>query len=376
MYGRSAAFDDAVRYGGNPVYNLFAQSVDVSTGKATPTLTGLVIDGSPNVQVDCTADSRRVLDLNIIDTDGTLTPKTAFDPLSPYGNELVLQTGFMINGAPELIQQGVFRIQNAKGDGLGGIDIKTLDRSSVVKSARWEQPYTIADGTNAVVAITTILQDRYPGLIVLSDNSDATIPLTVFQEGSAGSSDPWADASGIATAASLDVFMDNLGRGIIRYRPDPTAQAPVWTYQPAADSLLLTSDLTLNADGVYNVFIASASGTGTDVTLSGKAEITDPSSPIYPARFGRKPVFYASPLLTTQDMCDQAAQTLMSNQAGSAEVIGFSAAPHPAHDARDVVQVVNAELGITDQFVLQSFPMPVLMDSPVSYFTGTAQRVS
>jgi hypothetical protein len=366
---RSAAFDTAVRYGGRPVLEVAVQRVNVTTGAVTIVHPDVPVIGLPSVSVDETAASRRSLTITVGDDDGTLAPVVAADALSPYGNELRVRAGFLLDdGTTELLPMGVFRITTSNADGRGSITLTCRDRSEVVKEARWEVPYVIS-GTPAVhTAVAALVLSRFPGLTVMADPSLNTVPLTVYQEGSK-SGDPWANAQQLAQADGMEVFFTADGDLRIRKVVDPTLIDPVWTYQPGEGELYMASDLELDASGAKNVAIVTGEGTQVSAPVRGVAEITDTSSPLHPNNLGRRPVFLSSPLVTTQGQADSAAEALLLRSAGGSEHLRITAAPHPAHEAGDVVVATNPELGLSTTTVLAKFAMPLYLSGPVEFDT-------
>lgn len=362
MQARTARFDRAVIEGG-------AAKVKgrVIRGGLT------VIDDLPivsaSVTVDATAAQRRTCQVIATDTDGTLSPTVSADPLSPYGSELVLSCGFEWPvGAPELLAQGVFRITSADPDGMGEIRLTGVDRSTVVQEARHEVPYVIPAGTNAGTAIDNLVAAKLPGVVLATSAVGTTLPLTVFEEGDK-SGDPWRNVADLAAAIGHEAFFGVNGEFVRRPVPNPTTDPLVWAYAPGADALVIGSRNPLETANAKNVAIVIGEGTGVPVPVRGVAQVTDPSSPLFPASFGRRPVFLTTPLVTTQAQADAAALALLQRRAGGSERLTFSAAPHPAHDAGDVVLVTNEGLGITVAVVLVSFTLDLSLTSAVSYTT-------
>ncbi|NLE22964.1 MAG: hypothetical protein GX624_09325, partial [Actinobacteria bacterium] len=58
---------------------------------------------------------------------------------------------------------------------------------------------------------------------------------------------------------------------------------------------------------------------------------------------GRVPMFYSSPLLTTQAEVDSAAQTMLARVKRPIEQVSFMLLPNPAHEAFDVVEFVDVD---------------------------------
>jgi len=338
--------------------------------------TDLPVMSGSTITVDQTAAVRRTCRVTLQVEDTALVPKTAADPLAPFGSELVIRSGFELpDGTIETVPVGVFRIEDTQSTSSGKIEIAGSDRSIVVAAARFEEPYTIASGTNVITAIESLINSRMIGLTYQATTSALTVPLTVYEEGDR-SGDPWTNARDLAAAAGLEVFFDADGTVVIRPVPDPTVDPVVWMFTPGESSLVIETSDRFNSRDVRNVAVASGEGTEISPPVRATAEITDPDNPIYPAGpFGRRPVFFVSQLITDVTQAQQAADGLLLRSAGGSEIAEFSAAPHPALDGGDVVQLQDPLLAIDTYTVLDRFQFDPVLHSPIQ-FTTTARRAT
>lgn len=373
MEARSARFDTAVVEGGPAFFTVDVQRAGITLAQALPFLP------DAKVTIDGSAKIRRTFSGTVIDQDGTLTPRTSADPLSPYGTELVCRCGFrFIDGSVETIPVGVFRITSALAAGQGRVKVVAKDRAIVVQEARWEAPYVIAGGTRLVApgttrpigAIPDLIDSRYPNLTYQADTSvTTTVPLTVFEEGDR-SGDPWKNAQDLAAAGGLEVFFSPRGDVVIRKVPDPTTTPAVWTYGgQGTTEIKLAASNALTADEAKNVAIVSGENSG-GPPVRAVVEVTDPTSPLYPPAFGRRPIFLVSSMITDATQATLAAQALLIRKAGGSEQATIEAAPHPAHEAGDVVRLVDSKLAGGQAFaVLNSWTLPLSLREQVSYST-------
>lgn len=379
MQSRSTAFDAAVVAGGRVV-----QDIKVTTmvnGIATPILTGLQALPGSKVTIDRRANIRRTLDLSIADPTGALIPKKATDTLAPYGNEVAVRVGFQyINGTTETVPVGVFRIEKVDSDQQGLIKIAGRDRGAVIEQALWEAPYQLPVTTNLGTALTTMLQSRFNGTLPTNFASTAAVtPSTavVFLEGTL-TGNPWQNAIDLATAAGFELFFDAAGLCTFQPIPNPIAANSVWNHVPGVGALVLAETDSLTSQDVYNVIVVA--GEGGPIGASGSAAnpirsvaaVTDPASPIYPGgNFGRRPYCIQDPTITTQAQADSTAAALLLRYAGSGEVIGFEAAPHPAHEPGDIVRLQEPTTLLLDSYlVLDSWDLDLGMRDTVKYATS------
>lgn len=373
MWTRSTAYDAAIAAGGVVVTT--ASVIRTNPGLASTTvLSDLELLPGAEIQVDGTAAIRRSFRGSIADPTGALFPKLQGDPLAPFGNELVVGVGFRyIDGTTETVPVGVFRLDDAVSNQIGQIAVTGRDRASVIQAAKFETPYTIASGTNLGTAVRAILSSRYPGILTYNFAATSlTLPLTVFEEGTR-SGDPWQNAQDLAVAGGFILYFAPDGSAVMAPIPDPVARSSVWTYAPGPQALIVGAEESLTAKGVANVIVLQVEGTGQTANWRSVAAVSDAASPIYPSGpFGRRPQFVlqAVPIITTQAQIDAIAAGLLTQAAGGGEQLQFGAAPHPAHDADDVVFVSSPVLpGGGAYCVLSSFALDVGMQKAVTYTT-------
>lgn len=373
MEGRSSRFDVAVVEGGPAFFSIDVQRAGLTLAEGLPFL------DDAKVNVDGDAAIRRTFSGTVVDDTGLLTPRTSGDALSPYGSELVARVGFrFVDGSIETLPVGVFRITSAEPVGHGKIKIAAKDRAIVVQESRFEAPYVVPAGKRVVEpgvggpggAVVELIASRYPGLTYEADTSvTTTLPLTVFEEGDR-SGDPWKCARQLAASAGMEVFFSPRGNVIIRKVPDPGSTPAVWTYGGQGEAeIKLGATNRLTAEEARNIAIVTGENSGA-APVRAVVEVTDPTSPLYPASFGRRPVFLASPMITTIDQAVAAAQALLIRRAGGSEQASITAAPHPAHEAGDVVRLIDEKLaGGSAYAVLSSFSLPLTLRDAVTYET-------
>lgn len=373
MWARSSAYDAAITAGGVVVTQ--ASVIRTNPGLQSSTvISGLELLPGSEVSVDGAAAVRRTFRGAIADPTGVLAPKLQVDPLAPFGNELVISVGFRyLDGTVETVPVGVFRLDEATSTDDGKISLTGRDRASVIQAAKFEQPYTIPAGTNLATAIRGIVSSRYPGTLVYQyATTTLTLPLTVFEEGTR-SGDPWANAQDLAQAGGFVLSFAPDGSNVLAPIPNPTAAASVWTYAPGPDALIVGAGNVLTGKDVANVVVLAIEGTGQTQPWRSVAAVTDSTSPIYPSgAFGRRPKFIvqSTPIITTQAQIDVIAAGLLLQYAGGGEQLAYQAAPHPAHDADDVIYVQSPLLNGGGAYaVLSSFGLDVGLQKPVSYTT-------
>lgn len=374
MQQRSPKFDDAINNG------MLVTAVADVYRSGQPIRTNIPLGGG-TVKIDVSSAQHRSMDVLVIDEDGTLTPRIQSDPLTPYnGNELKIRSGFLYpDGTSELLSLGVFRIEEYSIEDRGIIKVSGPDRSIVVQEARFEIPHAILSGTTDSAAIKKLIESRISGLDWSNWPTAGAYNLqaTVYEEGDR-SGNPWQICHDLASNGGREVLFDPEGRPILRVVKDAVSSSPSWTYAPGNDNILLKSTKKASSQGVRNVWVVMGeSAAGGAAPVRAASEITDQTSPIFPsaAGFGRRPAFYASTYITTQAQAQATADKMKVEGAGTSEVVGFTAIPHPAQEGRDVVKVVDSDTGIDADIVLSSFDMDIFL-AEATTFSTTGRRVA
>jgi hypothetical protein len=341
------------------------------------------------VTVDETASSWRTCEVTVADMDRSLIPSTPQAALAPYGTDLFIQTGFRYaDGTTELLPMGVFRILVARSSPKGRISMLGYDYSRVVARARFEVPRVFARGTGRANAIGSLIDERTstagpPGWQVLTYNvaDDSTLPLTIFEEGERYG-DPWKACTDIADSGGQQVFFLPTGpwpTAILRPAPDLTNAVPVWHFEKGEGSTLVEISSEQDTTTGYNVYVVSgeSSELASDdlVPVRASAEVTDADSPIFPATYGRVPIFFASSFIKTAAQCQQVADANLPLKAGGSESITIKAFAHPAHEAGDVVRAVDEYLGISSLWIVSRFSIDLTLRNYADY-TCRAKRVA
>jgi hypothetical protein len=379
MYARSAAFDNAVRFGGTVVTTIDAYR---GTNKVA---SNIPWERPSRVTVDDGASAWRTCEITVADMDRTLIPKTPAAALAPYGTDLFIRTGFRYaDGTVEQVPMGVFRILVGRPTTRGKIALLGYDYSRVVARARFERPKVFPRGYSRIAAIRSLIAERTlsagpPGYDPLTASiSDSTLPITVFEEGERYG-DPWKACMDMADGHPAQVFFTPNGpypQALLRAVPDALVDPRVWSYVPG--STLIEIKPEQDAQTGYNVYVVTgeSSELAADgvAPVRGSAEITDPASPIHPSVYGRVPVFFASPFIKTNSQAEQVARANLPRKAGGSEKIDIIGFAHPAHEAGDVVQAQDDVLGILSDWVISRFSIDLSLHDPATY-SCRAKRV-
>ena len=375
----------------------------LNDGEVTLTL-DTVTDGT--VTLDQTAATRGRADVTIVDPD--LVPGAPTAALAPYGNELRVYRGVMfyetseadsgsssgqtwdvtlIDGGdpapepvaitrtpvPELVSLGIFRIDETSvtdnGDQLE-IRVAGMDRSVRMIDARFEEPYTIAAGTNYATAIAATAAIAWPGITTDLTATSLTTPLLVAEEGA----DRWKFMQDMAASIGHSLYFD--GDGILVSRPvSNPAGTPSIAIEEGAGGVLLTAGRKWSRQGTYNRVIATGENPS-EGALPARGVATDdnPLSPTYYyGSYGKVPRFYSSQFLTTDTQALDAAQAILNRELGTTQTVDFGMLVNPALEPDDLVQVTRTRAGLTaEAHIVDSVTIPLTAEGTM---TGRTRAV-
>lgn len=307
-----------------------------------------ITDGK--ITIDRNRDILRTTDVTLVDENGTLTPTDAEDLLAPYGTELYLYRGVVLNdGTIEEIPQGVFRITDFDVEyGQDGVSVslKGSDRAYVVQRATWEEPFVVETGTDLGEAIFLLLKSRFPEVEVNVPALSGSTWRAVFD---GEESDPWQDAQKLANAGGMELFFDDNGVASAQ-APATLEEPPIFTYEEGEDAIVISVSRSLTSStGVFNAVIATSENTELAAPLRSFVIDDDPDSPTYYyGPFGKVHRKWSSQLITTQEQLDKAARTMLALSLGSSEEVQIEAVVNPALRPNDVVRIINPRVGIAD----------------------------
>lgn len=297
---------------------------------------------------DVSRQIRRDLTLTFADQTGENIPFLLDDKLAPAGQKLAF-TYYL--GSGEAIPQGEFmlskvepkaswEIYNQRMVAVGAvINLTGVDLTENLRSARLFAPESPPSGATVFSEIKRLTAGILP-VWISPDLKDAPVaPSTVYEK------------------ERLDAVEDLAAKvgGFLRMSPDavlqviPTSTVPVWTLDVGEDGVIVSIDHELALDGLYNACVATSSG-GTEQYV-GFAKID--SGPLrWDGPLGRRPVFFASPLLGSQASADSAAQTHLERRTTSQVIeLSVSCAPHPGIESGDYVKIRIPKDGVNPVFV-------------------------
>lgn len=286
-------------------------------------------------------------------------PTSAFDPLTPFGNEIRIWRGVKLSTGPELVSLGIFGIGDINVDDLGGsIAVTGMDRAQQVTEADFESTYVVPAGVNYATAIHDLIDAGVPGLTYQFDGTDAVTPLLVFSDDSTGSR--WAAAQQMAASIGCDLYFDGDGVCILTAVPDPLGDTDIDLHD-GPGGVVVGAPKEWDRAPANNRVIAYSSNPAPGVTPPrAVATDDDPTSPTYYfGPFGRKPLHLASEFLTSNAQALTMATAQLRKTLGIAQTLGLSVVPNPALEPGDVASVRRVSLGIDEVDVVDNVVIPL-----------------
>lgn len=335
-----------------------------------------IADGSVTVSVSQATRRTCSVSFSVSRSDNTLVPSTAFDAITPFGNELRLYRGVQFaDGSREMVPLGVFVITRVEVDESSQqvqMSVTGVDRSIKVSRNVWLEPYQVSAGS-LTDALTAMLQNRWPAI----ELSFPTVPVNVEQQvfGQNAGSDPWKDAVYLAEMAGYDLFFDPNGVCVLQPFPSPDAASVVATYTD--DDVLLRVRRQDTTDDTYNgvVYIVESSW----LLVPYRIEVwdLDPNSPTYRyGSFGEVPKIVSQSAITDTNAATTAAAALLAKGLGLAQNVTWESIVDPSLDVNDVVLVENVGTKTERVLIVDQLTIPLSPSAALSAQARTVRVVS
>lgn len=346
MYAVSDRWDAALRSSGVIVSRVEVWRDGVFTGR-TLNVTG----GS--VRVDDSSKVRRRLTMSCSDVD--LMPNDANDFLRPTDTDLKVYTGVQYTeGDSELVPVFTGRISEPARNGWNsGLDVAAVDYAKVLEDARFGRPWNVsaASNTRAFTLLSALVKDVLPWVNVfnLTGRNDR-IGGVSFDKSRVEAIDLLARACGGEWWFTPDGDMV-VGRPARSLTPEPD-----WFVDAGTPTSVLTnSGQSMNSDRVYNAVTATYTPQdGAPVSVS----VFLTTGPLrYRPGFQRFR-FFKTTLPTTPTQLRATAQDMLRRSAQLGTRVSASAAPNPALEIGDVVQVALPD-GSAVKRLVNGFTVPL-----------------
>jgi len=215
----------------------------------------------------------------------------------------------------------------------GDVEVEVRPRSWRVSLARWEAPQVVPSGVPLDTLIHLLVASRAPAVPRIVADDPRTLSRTLWW-GEDTDNDPWVDLRRLARSQSMRLFADR--RGAIRW--EAPREHPV--VEIGGDLLpIVEASAELDSERVYSGVVAfntSQKGPAVRVTVWD----TDPLSPTrIDGPFGRKPLFWGSPLFRDAEHAEASARSRLQRVRRQLVHATVTCRVHPGLDLTDVVRL-------------------------------------
>lgn len=276
--------------------------------------------------------------------------------LAPYGNEVYIRAGIRTGPDVLWVPLGYYRIDDTdqQRTSNGKIRIAGQDRWAGLEDARLLIPRQYRAEQTRSAVVSGLVREVYPDAVIAWDDDSDQLPLgrdLIVERDRAGALTDIAESIGKVT------YFDS--EGILRFEDVPDPDRIVWDIRAGVNGVLVDSARRVNRDGAYNAVVATGEGS-TGAAVQGIAVDVGEHSPTrWGGRFGQKPRFYSSPLLTTGVAAQKAARTILLDHLGVPYSATFGTVPNPALRPRLAVRIEQLD-GNREKHVVQSLRMPLV----------------
>jgi hypothetical protein len=300
-------------------------------------------------------------------TGRDLFPRRASDLLSPYGNEFFVRRGIDFGNEIKWFPLGYFRINDAEQDDDPDQPIRLTgtDRMAGIIDSRLLEPVQFLKDKTITSVVSELVHDVYPDALILFDDSSGSNKLgrqLVVEESR------HAALLDIANSLGKVIYWD--GEGFLRIEDPPDTSVVKWHIRAIRDGVLTESSRRVTRDGMANAVVATGEGS-TEEAVRGLALDVGPNSPTrWGGKFGKVPLFYSSPLLTTAVQARKAARTLLFQRIGKPYSVDFGVIPNPSIRPRDTVRITQKN-GEREKHIIETCTLPLVAGRNM---TGTTRE--
>ncbi|MEU6674752.1 DUF5047 domain-containing protein [Streptomyces sp. NPDC046925] len=316
------------------------------------------------VSCDRTAAVRRTCKASCVDPSGLLTPSGPGSLLTPYGTELRPYRGVRYSdGTTDVLPLGVFRLAKVSvSDGTGGspdIQLDAYDLSRTVARDKFISPYVIAENTNVIDAIKSILERTFPDLSydAISTTRTTTAP-RLYDVGD----DPWEAVTELAQSLGCDIYFDVEGWVVIAPPVDIDAlPSPDFQYIEGEQCTMLDLSRVFTDEPGFNGVVLTGESPGDELPpVRAVAWDEEPTSATYHlGPYGEVPQFITDQLIKTTEEAQATADQLLRNLLGFSAQLSITGIVNPAYEAGAVIEVVRERSHVSGLYAVDAFNVPL-----------------
>lgn len=287
-----------------------------------------VIDGELTVGLGSAVSRSMSLDVGGEDF-GVHTARDLLQAILDLGGRLQADVVLSVPGAADaVVPMGQYQVQSAKWqrEARQGFTLDCLGLGSLLRDHRFDSPRTFA-AQSGLARLVALVDETLPGSTVTLGPgiSDRTVPETTVDEDRLGA----CRDVGVALGGQFYELAD--GMFAVRAETGDTVDmGPVTVQQERAYERSRT----------YNGVRARSTNEDHSEVYAWATD-DDPASPTYwDGPFGKRPRFYASPLLTSTQEAQDAAATILARYLGRHYTVDATTVQNPAVEPGDRVLLV------------------------------------
>lgn len=299
-------------------------------------------------QLRLTQDSRRTMrwDGSMTIVDEELVPSTPRDILTPFGTWVDVSLGVkLLDETISVVPYGHFMVAKSRATtnpDSAVVEVSLVDPAEAVERYRFEEPLTVASGTDLAQMVNIVITDRTgtnPNVGATGRTLGANRVFGLDPE-----TGPWSELIDVLNGFGLTAWYDRVGVVVIG-TVDVDAAAAV----PLGGVTSLEVDFDSRP---YNVIVVRGEPPDAD-PVQAVAMDDDPGSPTYAgetagsSNYGRVTRFYTSPLIyavgQAQDAADQLLQESIGGGASRTALRGYD----PTIDPLDIY-VIKGQTSVID----------------------------
>lgn len=319
-----------------------------------------LVDGS--ISVDYGRDERRTIDLTLSNEDNMLTSRNGEGFW--YNKVLKVFRGVQYGGGEVWeTQMGEFLIDRIDSD-LRSNRIKVSGRDPWKKlmSSKLTKSVSFPPGTYVYELVRALAANA--GITKLK------IPFTNETLGTALDLERGTERGAVikqaANSNNYDIYFDNQGFLTMEKFADPTLNPPVASFKTGSDGNLVDYQKSINDSRLYNHVIVygdreAVEGGAVLMPYYGESKNEDPNSPTNIDEIGDRVYTFASSFFTSDDQCQQLANSWLAIHSLETYEINWSSIYYPWLDVGRVVDVIEPDSDITTptKFLLDTIDFPL-----------------
>jgi hypothetical protein len=293
-----------------------------------------LVSGSEEVDRSLRVPERMTMTVPRVERGFSWDPVEHDHPLAAFGQRLWVRLGVDLGRYTEWFLRGEYLITDSSTEG-DTVTVEAAGLLQLVDEARLSSPFQ-PSGT----FVSTLRSLVEPALTVYTADApeDRSVPTGLN----------WDEDRLGAVLELLETWPATAyvtGDGFLVVEEVADSTDVVLSLTDGEDGTVLNWGGTSSRDGGYNLVVARGADSDGNQLQAVAYDYSGPTA--YQGPFNPLPVpyFYSSPLLTTQDQCQKAANTrLASLQADRSTRITATCVPHPALQAGDAVHVTGRGL--------------------------------